>query len=55
MVPPASCPPCMARQPVEVVMPDDTAAVGGPDPSMYINMEEDYEVKDWAKALGVTE
>ena len=34
-------------------MPDNKTKRGGPDRSK-INMSEDYEVKYWAKELGVT-
>ncbi|VTU40325.1 hypothetical protein H4CHR_05067 [Variovorax sp. PBS-H4] len=35
-------------------MTDDKTKVGGQDRAR-INLNEDYEVRDWAKSLGVTE
>lgn len=35
-------------------MADDKTKVGGQDRSR-INLNEDYEVRDWTKSLGVTE
>ncbi|KWT70849.1 MULTISPECIES: DUF3606 domain-containing protein [unclassified Variovorax] len=35
-------------------MADDKSKVGGQDRSR-INLNEDYEVRDWSKSLGVTE
>lgn len=35
-------------------MADDKTKVGGQD-RKRINLSEDYEVRDWCKALGVTE
>jgi hypothetical protein len=34
-------------------MSDDTSKRGGADRSR-INLEQDYEVRDWSKTLGVT-
>lgn len=34
-------------------MPDDKNKIGGQDRAR-INMNEDYEVEDWTKSLGVT-
>lgn len=35
-------------------MADDKSKVGGQD-RKRINLSEDYEVRDWAESLGVTE
>lgn len=35
-------------------MPDDTSKTGAADRSR-ISLEQDYEVRDWAKALGCSE
>ena len=35
-------------------MSDDTKNAGRPDRDR-INLEQDYEVRDWSRALGVTE
>lgn len=37
----------------EIGMADDKTKVGGQD-RKRINLNEDYEVRDWAKSLGVT-
>ena len=34
-------------------MPDDKSQVGGQDRSR-INVNEEYELRDWSKSLGVT-
>jgi hypothetical protein len=33
-------------------MPDDTSKTGGD--RKFISLEQDYEVRDWAKSLGCT-
>ena len=38
---------------MEVSMSDDKSKRGGADRSR-INLEQDYEVRDWTKSLGVT-
>lgn len=38
----------------ETLMADDKTKVGGQD-RKRININEDYEVRDWMKSLGVTE
>ena len=35
-------------------MSDDTNNAGRPDRD-WINLEQDYEVRDWSRALGITE
>ncbi len=35
-------------------MPDDTSKTGGQD-RRRINLNEDYERRDWARSLGTTE